>query len=321
MDLVICSTPLHIIQIASLIERKIVHEFEFVYFSKNDTKQVRFYFEKIKHKSTLSLLLINNKKFPFYLNFLRNNFKNKSYESVFFAGVDSPFVHMILSCISFKDIITIDDGAANINKEGHYYSDQRSLAHKMIYFLYGIKYNLKKVKNNIAVHYTIYPNHENITQKTKPNFLFNNRNENDILGNHIKGTANILLGTVYEDVSDKVESLTLEIRNFFTSNIFNGDVFYIPHPRDTSNDFEFLRVIDGLEIAEDKIINLLSFYKTINIYGFSSSAQINMMENSRITCLHLDSNYIKKNKYFFKEFEKINLSTFSLGKCESGQGS
>ncbi|HIF9439594.1 TPA: glycosyltransferase family 52 [Photobacterium damselae] len=281
MDLVICSTPLQILQIKKLIDKEIINKFEFFCFSE-PSEQIKYYFEMLKVTSCKNAIFYEPKKrFPFYVYYLKKIFKGKKYGNVYFANIDNIYCQYILSFVSFDKIITIDDGTLNLYYDGSFYKEKRSNTNKLIYNIFGCKYNLRDVKKNIYKHYSIFKNKQNIAKNIDNIDLFN---ATEKIKN--KKEINVLLGTVYSHISDNSIELLNKLECFFKC----VDFIYIPHPRDSMFKFDNAKNIDGLNIAEDKIIKLLKEYETINLYGFNSSAQINLSGVSGIR------NYVFKSK-------------------------
>ena len=300
MDLIICSTPLHVIQMLSLIDKKVIKSFDIIYLAKENTEQSFFYYKKISENSQRSNYFVNDKKFPCHAYAIKNIFDGKIYDSVFFATVDSIYIHYILSIIIYNKIVTVDDGTANIKHDSHYYVDKRTLIYKIVYVLFNIKYNLKRVKSNINAHYSIYNGVENLID----NVCFNDLIFNAPPVENKKANINILLGTVYGDITDDKEFLINKIREFLLDN----DVFYyIPHPRDTKKYFNNVILIDGVDIAEIKIIKALSENEKVNVYGFSSSAQVNLKHLEGIFNYNLISSILTDKVYVDADFISSNL--------------
>ncbi len=275
MDLVICNTPFQILQVQNLVEKGIIVNFELFYFCSRKTEQIDYYFKLLKDSANKATLYVSDKKFPYHILNMRKIFKGKRYQNIYSASVDSVYTHSILSFTEFSDFYSFDDGSANLIDTSCYYIDQRNNFKKILFKLFGCHYDLKKTKSSIKNHFTIYKNLKNITSNTiEVDFDFYSNNS---IGSNInkKPVANVLLGTVFDEMTlnreDKQElikkiSLFIKDKNFY----------YIPHPRDFIHYFDGVKYIDGLEIAESKILYLLSEYECVNLYGFNSSVQINL---------------------------------------------
>ncbi|WP_283202168.1 glycosyltransferase family 52, partial [Acinetobacter baumannii] len=71
--------------------------------------------------------------------------------------MDNPFFHILLSKISKNNIITFDDGTANIYKSSIYYNyEDKGRLQNIILRLLGNIYNTQKVIGESSKHYSIY---------------------------------------------------------------------------------------------------------------------------------------------------------------------
>lgn len=92
----------------------------------------------------------------------------REYHTVFFANFHVPLIHHILSCITFSEIKTFDDGTNNINQKSIMYENKNiSATSKLIRKLMGRKYHKDEILKLDAKHYTLFPNRTNIIEKTE----------------------------------------------------------------------------------------------------------------------------------------------------------
>ncbi len=120
----------------------------------------------------------------------------KEYHAVFFANFHVPLIHHILSCISFSEIKTFDDGTNNINQKSIMYKDNNTGAtSKLIRRLMGRKYHKEDILKLDAKHYTLFPNKANIIKNTEGTILLHH----NALPDTNNGFKKVLLGTVYTD--------------------------------------------------------------------------------------------------------------------------
>ncbi|MGE6107299.1 glycosyltransferase family 52 [Aeromonas sobria] len=288
MDLVICNTPFQVLQIQNMIDKGIINEFELFYFSSKKTDQMNFYFDLLKKRACKSTFYISNKKFPYHILDMRRVFKGRRYRNIYSASVDSVYTHSILSFSHFLNFFSFDDGSANLIENSAYYVDQRSCLKKNLFKLLGCCYDLEKTKMAINCHYTIYKNRENIvSNRVEVEFEFFSRN-NIVTITNKKPVANVLLGPVFHELSLSNSDKKSLIKKL--SALVKGEnCYYIPHPRETEFHFEYAKCIEGLEIAESKILSLLNEYDYINVYGFNSSVQINLSSHHDIRNILLDT--------------------------------
>lgn len=301
MDLIICHTPLQALQFEYLIKTGVITDFELIFFNRNKSKQMLFYYDKLKANSKKSTFYLR-RKFPLSILDMYLLFRKKKYDVIYFASIENMFVHFILSFIHFNKVITVDDGTANINKESIYYKDKRSKREKYLFSLLGCKYDLNSTKALISTHYTIYKNFTNIIDKTEYiDVAFDENNVKNL--ENTNNEANVLLGTIFEKATN--EKLLIEkIEAFFEDK---PNVYYIPHPREKENKFRDFKLIDGLEIAESKICNLFNNYSKVNVFGFHSTAQVNLADIDGVENYFIKTDLLKSNVTFKYKYHSVEL--------------
>lgn len=286
-DLVVCFTPLQAVLIESLKKNNILGDFDVLYCAPRPTEQYLHYFNRLKDISKECVFYDVNKRFPSYIFSLKSVFKGRMYRNVFFANVDNIYIHFVLSFVSFEKIFTFDDGTANIIMSSSFYEDKLPLSKKLLYRLFGRKFNLNKIKSIIDKHYTIYKGYSNLIKNTE--YISLDLPFADKINSSTKkiSNVNVFLGSVFNDLTDEPYALVSRIEAFISG--LDGDVYYIQHPREFGLFFNNLKRLEGFEIAEEKIIKLLVNAEKINLYGFNSSAQINLKDmqgvnNFFLTC-------------------------------------
>lgn len=165
--------------------------------------------------------------------------------------------------------------------------------------------SIAEIKEQSKMHYTIYPNRENIINRKRCVNLFSKSNVK--VKNHCKNEEiNLFLGQpLYEVNNNYNKDYILSILEKFGINL------YFPHPRENYNLENEIRVVKSDYIFEDYIVNLSAEYKKINIYTFFSTAALNVegIPGVEIYCLtndFLKEKYIGLYKLFDTNF-KLNL--------------
>ncbi|MEX9821827.1 glycosyltransferase family 52 [Providencia vermicola] len=310
MDLVICNTPLQILQIENLIKKNIIKEnnFHLLFFVYEETKKLTYYYNRLS-KLSYSSYYFKCANFPFYILNLRKLFKGKKYKNIYTASIDNKIIHYILTFCDFNKIFTIDDGTANIFKSSSYYVEKKNhkaFISKIVHLILGCKFDLKKTKNSIETHYTIYPNIPNIIKKTKNNNFIFPVKKMDKEKTQPK-EINLFLGTVYDEVTYSKKELISLMKLFFSNKGFH----YITHPRDNELYFDNVRYFDSLKSSEEIIIELLNEYDIVNLYGFNSSVQFNLMYVDGIKNHIITSNLINQSlKVSGYSFIELNLDEY-----------
>lgn len=219
---------------------------------------------------------INNKDSFFSKKVLHliNEWGYTSFDKVYLASIDMTFIGHFLSRLSFNTLITFDDGTVNINKSSAYYQDT-SFLKKYFRYNYGRKYWAEDFRKLSSRHYTIYKEFPNIVQNPTYIPLFKDQSTHTKMKETNKNIK-ILLGTIYKDIVmvDKDENIIVNQLKKFVEN--EGIDIYIPHPRCKSNLSLACKVIEPKIMTEDFIVNYFEKYDSIDLYGFSSSAQLNL---------------------------------------------
>ena len=300
LNLFICNTPLQIIQFVKLIkDNKVKGDFEFLLLFDEMTDQINSYQEKLRLLSSSDVSIKVDGKMTFF--YIYKKYNRIKYENIIFSSVDNIFIHYLLSIIKFEKIITIDDGMANICQKSCYYNDNRKISNKIFLKLIGGKYDLRKVKENIDIHYSIYKDKPNIVPKSKVfyNDIFNIDFEKG--KGKGKGKAIVILGTSFKEITNNINIVVNKINEYF---ICYNDIYYIPHPRCGAFFIERFNTIKGCDIAEYKIMELLNIYDEIDLYGFNSTVQYNLEKVDKINNYVFYSSFF--NDTYIKEINGIN---------------
>ncbi|MFV5642384.1 glycosyltransferase family 52 [Acinetobacter oleivorans] len=310
-SLIMCVTPLQILIAEKIIQSRPTEDFDVIIFALENNQKFNYYAEKLKkyakaywyshvaYKSSI-YNLINFLKFIVQFNF--NGF-NREYDNYYLSSIDSRYFQYILSKkTNSSSVFTFDDGTANIVKTSIYYlrnlNDEKK---NKIFKSLGIKYFQDDIKNMSKLHYTIYPQFENIVENTKEIKLFNSN-----VGNKIRDKSlNIFLGQPYEEFdsdlsTDKIEKLMDQL------NIN----LYFPHPREKNN-IKNVEIVDTKKIFEDYIVDFLDRNEDcyLNIYTFMSSAALNVKSFEGINIYFIQSNaLVSKYPDFFNMLKNHNFT-------------
>lgn len=307
MNLFVCMTPLQ-----SLIAEKIIsHESlnkadcQLIYLVLTDNEKNHYYYSRLAEGMAYAEYIDTGRSVT-TVNRLRTLFKNKKY-NVYVASIDDTLIHYVLSFVKLHKLTTFDDGLANIFPNSSYYlgvdrGRVRGCVLKIANYLLGNRFSLDSIKRKTKKHYTIYPDFRNVVEKIESLNLLNLR-ENELVEG---GSINIFLGTMYEEVTynaTDANSLWGKVNDYIESS--DGDWLYIPHPRDKRKNV-FNNLESSLLIAEEQIIVLRKKHKEINLYGFASSTQFNLMGVPDINIYPVNSVLLSD-----KAKEAIKLLSFS----------
>ncbi|MDO5679076.1 MAG: glycosyltransferase family 52 [Pelistega sp.] len=301
-NLFICFTPLQI-----LIARKIIEQ------------------DRCDNVSFIVFYYLKTKKFDHYINLLRKDYPVKDFQiksttklqrfadllswkkylqehdfhvdSIYLASIDNPFVLISLSNIQFNKLYTFDDGLANLNYKGVYYIYRENSFQKLMKILLGIRWDIKKIKNNLLSHYTIYPDQRNISNRIMNLFL-----QRVVSSDSKLPKLKVFVGQPLGPI-DKYFSV------YYLNEVLRKlDVdYYIPHPREEYNLYK-TKYLDSDLIIEDLYLELSKKYNVV-FYTFFSTALINIkMMDSNCTMYFVYDDYLM-NKYseLYAIFKRANI--------------
>lgn len=299
-NLLICLTPLQM-----MIASKIIDENPAIYdilcVSYNDNEKYNYYFSKIsvKCKKNYRFLIKSENKLGRLYDlicmkyFVKKNIRNE-YNGVFVASIDNPFIHVILSFISKKELYTFDDGTANINKDSIYYNPvvKPFIQNIFIKFI-GCIYSLDRIKMESQFHYTLYNGFENVIKNTKILNLLK-INDNVVGVNKIS----IFLGQPLADIKYvSTEQVISFMENYKIKK-------YFPHPRETEK-FENLDYIDSKLIFEEYVQKLILSGYVVDVYTLLSTAVLNVEHKNLnvyvVVFPEMENNYLEIYNLFNKK--------------------
>ncbi len=307
-NLLICLTPLQML-IASKIVEQNPASYDVLCLSYNENEKYDYYFNK------LSLICENSYRFIVYsenkiyriFDFARFKFylfkilKNK-YSKVYVASIDNPFFHLLLSVVKKDQVLTFDDGTANIYQESNYYNyPNKSAVQRLILKFLGNKYSTKRVIGESQKHFSIYKGYKNIIENTSYIPIISAA-DLPLSDKKIK----IFLGQpIYDLKGGDVEKVLSFIKKI-------GVEYYFPHPRENKR-YDGINYIDSPLIFEDYILKLLAEGYFVELYTVLSTAALNIasLKNVKIIVLHeenLGRNYAK----FYELFEAIDCKTLNF---------
>ncbi|EOQ74854.1 glycosyltransferase family 52 [Acinetobacter lactucae] len=307
-NLLVCLTPLQML-IASKIVEQNPTSYDVLCLSYNENEKYDYYFNK------LSLVCENSYRFIVYsenkiyriFDFVRFKFylfkilKNK-YSKIYLASIDNPFFHLLLSVVKKDQVLTFDDGTANIYQESNYYNYQdKSMLQTVILNFLGNKYSTKKVIDESQKHFSIYKGYKNIIDNTSYISIIS-INKMLLADKKIK----IFLGQPFHDLkggdSEKILSFIKKI----------GVEYYFPHPREKKR-YDGINYIESPLIFEDYILNLLTEGYLVELYTVLSTAALNVASLKNIEIIVLYDESLGRNyNEFYKLFETIDCKILNF---------
>lgn len=220
---------------------------------------------------------------------------------VYFANANDLTIHYILSNIKNDFVIrTFDDGILNINtieNINQELEEKKKIKHKLARLFYKNNYNIKKAIEKSEVHYTILDNNRNLnisSRLVKINlFDFENRYNNS----QNLEPINIFIGSRFKDIlrNKNERDFNLLISKVNELSTKYADLIYLRHPRENLiNNFSMLeREVET--ISEDIIIEYINDGYPVNLIGFASTCQLNLMKMKGVRIVLLYTDLIRKD--------------------------
>ncbi|HHR6573426.1 TPA: glycosyltransferase family 52 [Providencia alcalifaciens] len=266
-----------------------------------------------------------------FINLIRiNNYIKKINADrirIYLANAGELPIHYIVSLIqdNKKEINTFDDGISNINSIPNIESldkrikEKRKLRYKVSRLFFKKNYNTQKIINESALHFSILKvnKNKNITSKIINLDLFENKvspQKTINISQNSDTLINIFIGSRFKDIlknkSDKNLNLLMD-KVSYLSEIY-PNLIYLRHPRETTSTPSKIKELKIDSISEDYILNLISQHKKINVIGFASTCQLNVMNLENITVTLLKTNLIRDD--IINSFDLFNNNNVSI-KC------
>tara|TARA_B100001964_G_C14157556_1_gene565049 strand:- start:131 stop:1066 length:936 start_codon:yes stop_codon:yes gene_type:complete len=276
-----CITPLECYIASKIITSKNIDkkDCEFFFFNSIKNNKISYYYELLQEKCSIDNFYFLNKRYPQFLIDIKKYFKDKKYLNVYIAALDSIIIHMALSTIDFKNLFTYDNGLVNILKNSVYDKPRQHPFHKrLLYKIYGNKYSTIKIIEETQKHYTIFKNFKNVVSNNTEYLNLFSLKPKTSNGKR----CSIILGSVFSEYYLN-QSIDLMQKRFQSCiNNINGEVYFIKHPRDKYSSYQNINYINSTKIAEEIILDFLKNYQYINLYGFMSTTQFNLIEFDNI---------------------------------------
>lgn len=307
----VCQTPFQIWVASKIILRNKDSNFDILIISHEKSEKINYYCNKLKNTHAninIETLILKNKNiFNIILSlfilhlYLRNK---KKYKTVYISGLNSLYIQKILSTLKFSNLKTYDDGVANIFKEGVFYNEKKSIKKSIIKFIYGINYNIEKIRQKTKLHYTIYKDMSNISKNIV--YIGDNRKIHYNNGDTDKIKL-IFLGQPYEEFAPHLADIIPDICKDLKID------FYFPHPREN-----FKKITTEYKASELIIEEYIDIYikknpsEKIIVISFISSALLSI-NNANVEKIALyDDIIFEKYKSLYNLFQKNNIKNIHI---------
>ena len=184
------------------------------------------------------------------------------------ASITAPVINAIATFQRNAELVTFDDGVANILPTDFYHTDIIPWRAKLYRKLLGSS-SLNRIKKRIVRHYTIFPQFKNIVEqdKIKNLIIFENKK-----GRQINAKPRVyFIGQPFKEVLKTAQQIKLE-RYIHTLTID----FYVKHPRER----ETLKInapfLDKKGLIAEEAILQDSGESPIHLIGWFSSVMFSL---------------------------------------------
>lgn len=236
------------------------------------------------------------------VSYFKKNITDSGY--VYIANANDLTVQYLLSQMPPSiELRTFDDGILNINTivdVNHKIKEKKKLRYLLTRLFYKNTFSIRKIIEKSSLHFTILD--ENRMLNVKSELVKVNLFECDdaIISNDgaISGEViNIFIGSRFKDIlanknEKQLEALTHKIRKLHQAF---GNILYLRHPREMSDEVFSMNEIEVDSISEDYIYNLVRQGRNVNVIGFASTCQLNTMNLPNVKVILLKTDLIRKD--------------------------
>ncbi|EQC1409758.1 glycosyltransferase family 52 [Providencia rettgeri] len=266
-----------------------------------------------------------------FINLIRINNYIKKIEhdcvSIYLANAGELPVHYIVSIIQKNKALikTFDDGISNINSIPNIEAldnrikEKRKLRYKVSRLFFKRNYNTQKIVNDSVLHFSILKTNKNknVNSKIISLDLFENKVNLQKLKNINQENStlvNIFVGSRFKDIlkNKTDDNLNLLMNKINCLSEIYPNLIYLRHPREITFTPSKMKELKLNSISEDYILSLINQNYEINIIGFASTCQLNVMSLKNITITLLKTNLIRDD--IINSFDLFNNNNVSI-KC------
>lgn len=274
--LLILRTPFQAWLSEKIIKREEIIEYDLLYFTQNDSKEDRLYFSKLEKKAKISHYIFMPMQRLDILNHIgllwlaRHIFKDFDRQLVLFSSINSFILNSIMRHQNNSELITLDDGSANINMTSGYHQllDRKRI--RFYQWLFGAEH-ISKTKNRINRHYTLHPEHKNIvcSEKLRTIFSWNKKIKHNGRKTYFIGQPMSPRRTPQEisKLQEYLRSLSLDV--------------YVRHPREISPLNLGIPILDKKGYIAEEAILADAVDREIHLVACFSSVLLNMASISK----------------------------------------
>lgn len=271
--LVLLRTPFQASIVPEILDHEGVGEYDLLYFTHNDAEEDRHYYNELT-KSARSAAYCHApiRRFDIlgYMDWYRQArawICDHRCDLTIMASIDNYIFGAIARRQIRSELITMDDGTANLFKAAGYHLDRSNRRGRAYRYLFGA-YDLSELKKRISRHYTLHPQFDNIVPTEKLRSIQSSSVSPAKADGH---PITFFIGGPFEEVltQEQIHRLTVHVRAQTVD-------FYIRHPRErTPLEIGAPFLDKGGLIAEDAIVRTAAG-RPIHLIGWFSSVFFNI---------------------------------------------
>lgn len=274
--LLLLHTPLQAWIAEQVLRDEAVSNYDLVYFTQNNSSEDRYYFGRLSTKAdNAKYCFAPKRQFDIFchLDFRRQAkswYQDKGHDLTVIASIDAHVGIAISNRQMTSELVTFDDGLANITLSDPYHVDRIPWRSRLYRKLLGAS-DLLTIKNRIARHYTLYPQFENIVEPSRLKTLQGWSRDQGVHSPRVGATKTYFLGQPFKEVMSATDINTLEkyIKTL-------GIDIYVRHPRENSPLELSSPYLDKKgRIAEDAIVHDAGNCQ-VHVIGWFSTALFNL---------------------------------------------
>jgi N-acetyllactosaminide alpha-2,3-sialyltransferase len=236
--LLIVRTPFQAWLSAAVLEQENITELDLLYLTNQDAEEDRHYYSVLSARANRSLYCHAPPRWcdicthVHWLMQARTWMRDYKRDVTVLSSIDNHVISSIAKRQRKAELVTFDDGSANIVRSSAYHLDQVNWRVRLYRRLFGA-YDLDEIKQTIARHYTIHPQFHNIVPKHKLRAIRREfraiRRGVGQLSLRSEPMLRFFIGQPFEGVltPSQIDKITSYARDV-------GIDFYVKHPRETN---------------------------------------------------------------------------------------
>jgi len=283
--LLLIRTPFQAYLVSQILAQEEIVKYDLVYFTSNNSPEDIYYYTNLSRRAIRKQYIFVRPKNPDILWHVFTLWKGKRWlisqmrQLTILGSIDSLAIRVVASR-QLGNIITLDDGSANVSQVSYYKSAYNSDWRNTLYSRITLSMTMHEVCQQSEAHYTVFPGLDNVVQSHKLKYLskWSPCPTSSLFTN--QDPLIFFIGAPFESYLEHDQILLL--KSFLETNKVD---FYVPHPQETSPLVSGASRLEknGL-IAEEAIINkakgrpivLISHFSTV-LFTLSSIAYQRVM--------------------------------------------